>query len=303
MSKVTDVNTSVTNASTSSTTPVFALKQLLKNSASWTVRSSSDGTTYNAAGDQITLAGSGAGGLNNTNAWFVVRDPGGVREFCIQRIGASYSYRIKYSPSAHFSGGTPGATRVPSATDEQVLCGGGTDAAPTGTSIFETGSGVNYRYHAVAYTTAIGGVYGFWLYCTVTPGSTQANGVIACEPMAPGSYNVGDTDPCVVNAGTGYAPSAVMSPAASPAFAACTVNVGIFDGTLGTDPASGNDCAGYPEYKATYSGSARCKGSGAAIVARGQARAWPQTANRATDSKVYLGSYGFPFADNTEPGV
>ena len=112
----------------------FQLKTRLKLGG-WTVMSSSDGTTYNSSGDQITTNTTGAGGMNNTNAWFRIRCPaisGITRELVFQRIGAATSFRIKYSYSAGFTGGTPGATRVPSAIDEGVFLGSGTDASPTG---------------------------------------------------------------------------------------------------------------------------------------------------------------------------
>lgn len=98
----------------------------------WTVPSSSDGTTYNSSGDQISSGAAGANGLGNANAWFRIRMPGAgvTREFVFQRVSAA-AWRIKYSV-AGFTAGSPSATRVPSATDEQVIIGGGTDAAPTG---------------------------------------------------------------------------------------------------------------------------------------------------------------------------
>lgn len=113
----------------------YKLKELLKR-AGWTVPRSSDGTTYNAAGDQITSGGSGANGMNNARAWFVIQSPTLTRQFCFQRqatTGANTagSWRIKYSKGAGFTGGSPAATVTPSATDEQVLIGGGTDASPT----------------------------------------------------------------------------------------------------------------------------------------------------------------------------
>ena len=57
-------------------------------------------------------------------------------------------WRVKFSYSAGFTGGTPGATRVPSATDEGLYLGSGTDAAPTGTAMFAADAG--YRFHCAA---------------------------------------------------------------------------------------------------------------------------------------------------------
>lgn len=105
---------------------MYQLKELLKT-AGWTVQSSSDGTTYNASGDQITSGGSGAGGMANTNAWFRIRSPAGASnpEFTVQRGTGNTAWRVKFSQSNAFTGGSPGATQTPSATNERVDFGGG----------------------------------------------------------------------------------------------------------------------------------------------------------------------------------
>jgi len=111
---------------------MFDFKEFAK-SLGWTVPRSSDGATYNSSGDQITTGGGGAGGMANNNAWFELRCPGGLRSLMIQRTTGNTLWRIKYSAAgAGFTGGTPTATRTPTATDEAVVRGGGTDAAPTG---------------------------------------------------------------------------------------------------------------------------------------------------------------------------
>ncbi len=56
---------------------IFAFKELLVD-AGWTVLPSSDGTTYNASGDQITTGSSGAGGMANNSAWFRIESPAGA---------------------------------------------------------------------------------------------------------------------------------------------------------------------------------------------------------------------------------
>jgi hypothetical protein len=137
-------NTTITGAQA-----IYQLKQGLKN-AGWTVPRSSDGTTYNASGDQITSGSSGANGMANNNAWFVVKSPsvdGYEREFCIQRMSTNLLWRIKYAVSSTFSGGSPSATQVPSASDEALVHGGGTDSSPTGSGLFSTDS--TYRYHFI----------------------------------------------------------------------------------------------------------------------------------------------------------
>lgn len=117
---------------------VFQVKEHLK-SVGWTVLSSSDGTTYNAAGDQITNAGAGAGGMNNSLAWFRIASANGAVEFTVQRAsGVSTNWRLKMARSP-FAAGTPGATQTPATVDalhEIIITGGGTDAAPSFGSFF-----------------------------------------------------------------------------------------------------------------------------------------------------------------------
>jgi len=120
---------------------IWSLKQSLV-AAGWVVQSSGTGTsgTYNASGDSLPTAASFAA----IRAWFVIRDPSGAggRSFCFQAdsAGANTFFRIKYSQSAGFSGGTPNANTVPSAADEVVLRGTGTDAAPSFQQIYNGGS-------------------------------------------------------------------------------------------------------------------------------------------------------------------
>lgn len=97
--------------------------------AGWVIKASGTGPggTFSTSGNLITNATI----MNGNNVWFVAERPDG-RQYCIQIGGASMFYaRIKYSRTQKFIGGTPSATRVPSATDERVLFGTGTDAAPT----------------------------------------------------------------------------------------------------------------------------------------------------------------------------
>ena len=136
--------------------------------AGWTVKSSSDGTTYNSSGNQITSGGTGTGGYGNAKAWFRIQAPaigGKNRELTIQTPNtATSSARIKYSPSAGFTGGSPSATQTPTASDEVLLCGSalGTDSSPTGTAIF-TADG-SYRFSMMAGDISIG--YGFYWFAS-----------------------------------------------------------------------------------------------------------------------------------------
>lgn len=137
---------------------MVALKARLV-AAGWTVPRSGTGTggTYNSSGDSIST-GTVLGAL--TRAWFVVSAPsisGQVRQLCVQQIGPSEtSWRIKYSASAGFTGGSPAAGVTPSATDEVVLIGGGTDASPSGGNWLESSpiSSQPGNYHIVANNAA-----------------------------------------------------------------------------------------------------------------------------------------------------
>lgn len=150
------------NVSTSTAAQtVFTLLDTLLD-AGWTVPRSSDGTTYNASGNQISSGGSGAGGLNNNYAWFVVRDPGGRREYCFQRSTSAGSWRVAFSELARFTGNSPDATVAPSATDSQNLIGGGTDASPTYATTW-LDAAPSGRAHAVAESAPTGDVYPFYL--------------------------------------------------------------------------------------------------------------------------------------------
>jgi hypothetical protein len=168
------------------------VKTLLK-AQTWTVPSSSDGTTYFSASDGLTTGASGAGGLANSNAWFVVQIPGGTKQFCFQRGTTNQVWRVKYSFLAGFSGGTPGISRVPSATDERVLLGGGTDAAPTFSNLFGTADG-GYRFSCAAQTTA---PWAFFSFGFPTGGGNPTHGMFL-DTIQSGTYNALDLDPYAV---------------------------------------------------------------------------------------------------------
>lgn len=173
----------------------YALKELLKT-AGWTVMSSSDGTTYNAGGDQITGNGAGAGGMNNNYAWFRIRQPGAnAREVTFQRSTVTNAWRIKYSggPSTGFVTGTPGATQTPSASDEQVVAGGGTDAAPTFTQQFDTPD-TGWKFNAAANNAAPYSFY-WWTHLNGV-GQVRTFGML--DTLLVGSELPGDVDPTVL---------------------------------------------------------------------------------------------------------
>lgn len=186
---------SVNNSPATCPEAIFNLKTLLKT-AGWTVTKSSDGLTYNASGDQISHGGTGANGMFNASAWFVIQIPGGTRAFCLQRHNSgSYGnyWRLKYSKAAGFIGGSPGITRVPSATDEAVVVGGGTDESPSMIQLFYTADGT-FRHNFFADNTA---PYGFmsWGWKKTIGDAIHAFGL---DPLL--GTLVEDTDPYIIHA-------------------------------------------------------------------------------------------------------
>lgn len=124
----------------SSADAAFQIKQAAlltaAGSTNWSILSSSDGSRFAAQGDVITSAAS----LATPGAWWVQKSRGFkdidtvyYTQLCWQVDGAG-GVRLKISPRAGFVGGLPNLVRTPSATDEQYLLGGGTDAAPTYTA-------------------------------------------------------------------------------------------------------------------------------------------------------------------------
>lgn len=97
----------------------------------WTCSLSSDGYSNYGNGNQITSDGKGLHGFANSGAWCVLNRTIGSQQyqFCLQTDGYM-GLRLKYSKLG-FNNGLGSLTEVPGSTDQQVLLGGGTDAAPT----------------------------------------------------------------------------------------------------------------------------------------------------------------------------
>ena len=162
--------------------------------AGWTVPSSSDGTTYNSSGNQISSAGSGAGGLDNNSAWFRVRDPGGRREYVFQRGTNSGAWRVTFSELTKFSTGSPSTTVVPSATDGQILIGGGTDGSPTFSALWLDAVATG-KTHCVATDTPEGAdAYWFW-FAQTAAGSGALRSFLIVDAMQAASYPAADVSP------------------------------------------------------------------------------------------------------------
>ncbi len=132
--------------------------------------------------------GAGAGGMANANAWFRIREPGGAggREWTFQRDTVNNTdWRVKFSALDGFTGGTPGATQTPSAADEHVIFGSGTDASPTHTTLFPTDG--TYRWHNVGFDVAEDGVYPWYAYSTIN-GTGVPRTLIMVDSLISGTY-------------------------------------------------------------------------------------------------------------------
>lgn len=104
--------------------------------AGCTVTSSGDGLAlFSTIGNILTNAGTGAGGLGNARAYFVLNLGG--EQWCWQR-SSDASWNLCVSRTATMSGGVPSATVRPTAPDEIFIAGGGSAATPTYQAILET---------------------------------------------------------------------------------------------------------------------------------------------------------------------
>jgi len=192
-------------------------------SVGWTQQGSGDGTTFsNSAAGPVVSGGTGTGGLDGTNRWVRLRDPSGNREIIIKRESSASVWSLYYSYSARFTGGSPGASARPTATDEVTIISSGN---------FNT-SALIYT-HAVVEDTAINGVWGFWLIRTIQSTSTRAD-FICCDPLSSRTdesryASLGSViDPCVWHAFQGTA-----SPAGSSSSLSVTMQL-LYSPTLST---------------------------------------------------------------------
>lgn len=169
---------------------LYELKELLV-SAGWTVESSGDGnSTYNPSGDVIA---SGAT-FQNTRAWFRISNPDG-REMTFQTTDTNgRNVRWKYSQSAGFIGGTPDANTTPSATDEVITRGGGTDASPTGATLVGSATSTAIRTRVAGAETV--SPYRFWMQSIRTDNTNTYTDFVFGMDFVPA--RVEDTDPSVI---------------------------------------------------------------------------------------------------------
>lgn len=194
----------------------------------WTIVRSNNGTTASAADNIATAAD-----LSNVNSWFVLADPGGVRQLCFARTGNSsnHYWRFLYSVAAGFTGGTTAAR--PTATDEKIVFG---DAVTATTGLvsgnicnlnFVADDAAPYGFAAIGFRAGFGLGNGFFM-----------------DPMRAGSFDALDQDPYVfyvidANGTDGCLDTSLCSENENLQLSGCRAYVG----DLSTTARFGNICA------------------------------------------------------------
>jgi hypothetical protein len=96
----------------------------------WTIPFSSDGYANYGSGNQLADDSPGPHGFANANAWVILSKTINKQQyqFCLQTDGYM-GVRLKYSKLG-FTSKTDSLIHAPSAADQEVLLGSGTDSAP-----------------------------------------------------------------------------------------------------------------------------------------------------------------------------
>ena len=175
---------------------IYDLKEAMK-AAGYLVRGSGDGiATASAVGDIITTAASGAGGMDNTNAWFTIRQPAtgaapyaGTREWTFQRGTLSYAWFVQYSgPSTTFDQTTGNATTRPTLLDTQYLMN--VTGSGSQTNILPTFLNFTYQIRVGDAAEDF-----HWYLISYPNGGGNINGRVSCIPMAADSIPSAELDP------------------------------------------------------------------------------------------------------------
>lgn len=299
------------------------IKEIMK-SAGWTVKSSGDGLAlFSSTTDIITLPGTGAGGMNNTNAWFRIQMPlvdGVRRELVMQRAASSPQGTIKYSFSANFSGGAPSSTVTPTATDQAIITSTPSQSIWAGDNGFHLYLGANNSdgYEVFAGVQLNGNLgsnnSGGFLLDRMLPGSGPAGDpdpyILYSETTSSGSFNVGKIT-VVNNPGTGSLGQAWMHKGLpTEVFAGVGgMTVGsIFANTpgAGTNIYDKRESLGpivWVRHSAATAGPAGLKGVGTIMRWIGAPKAGAQTLSVLTpNDRIVVADVSFPW-DGTKPGL
>lgn len=168
----------------------------------WTLVKSGNGISSYQPNSSSQPAITSETDISNNRAWFILRQPNSTREFCFQTSSTRDYWRIKYSFSG-FSSGSPSATQTPSASDEQILFGGGTDSSPTTSKLFPLTEG-NFIFNSCADDDG----YSFYFFA-YSKGNLRSTSAITTlfifDNLKQGSRNQNDADPSIMyigNSGT-----------------------------------------------------------------------------------------------------
>lgn len=178
---------------------IYDLKAVMKL-AGYTVKGSGDGNAaFSSTTDIITNSGSGANGINNTDAWFTIRQPtggsapySGTREWTFQRSSSSQSWFCEYSgPDTIFDQSTGSATVRPTG----VLAGQVKSFTPSGgaSSILPNNTLFTYQIFVGDSTEN----FNWYLQC-YTLGGTTTNGRVMFAPMQSNSITPTEDDPFIL---------------------------------------------------------------------------------------------------------
>ena len=182
----------------------FKLRSLVSTygTTNWSVRSSGTGTggVYAQSGDVISAASV----LANPGAWWVMKGHAYIdgnttyrQELCWQTDGSG-GVRLKRSARAGFAGGSPGPGRVPSASDERVVWGGGSDASPTYTALWPASA----SWFQARYDEANDSIWAF-AYPVGGGAATAIFAILCCAPQRDSVGLLVDPDPYGIIIGTG----------------------------------------------------------------------------------------------------
>lgn len=325
-----DINQALgTDVSVAGSYMFFLIKKTLK-AAGWKVMESSDASTYvsyrpagTVGADQITHQGSGAGGMDNSGAWYVLQDPGGRREIMLHRQASGRVGTFAYSALDKFITGAPGPTTPSTADDRQLLINN---------SNFWSARTVEHRFQGCAETVPIGNVYPFWFWQSEVDVSVPG-GLVGLEALA-GPVADQDTDPCVILWGdnNGFNPTQLntQSGTAQGAYGWYKMNdgaeawgkmvahlldiaavgytvPGYVTHSLGTNPFNAKDIAAQVTFGREIGGTAPGpKGRATKALWPFSSRAWPDTftvggVRWAFVSDTSAGSILLPYMDGVSP--
>lgn len=257
--------------------------------------------------------------------YVVIQQPGSTRQFCFQRSAAvkfsigpdvDSDWRITYSPGGLFVNSGSGST-APSATDSVILLGGGTEASPTFTTVFND---LNIKLHLVFGDSEE--QYSCACFCTSTAGAVPSSGntdtygrfafVVDMVRGAPGA----DPDPCVIYIGDES--TVGMGDALRVAYASSPISLigssyqqtwlqdigGTFPAGIPVNPLTGKETLTVPSYARPHTASAprAFKGYSTVFKYKGVARVSLDTFNlNGSKDLISVGAVALPWNGSDPP--